>query len=205
MELPVSEYPMPGQFVQAYKPQVSLIMALSAALLVSTGTGLSVANISDLSLVNNVSVITFVDYEKGAKEVAVAHHELLLHIRDSFKMSMTELAGVLNVSRAALYAWFQGATPRHDLRDRLWQLNRYADAISALNIDRLDLLIKVPLSGGTTILQALSSDHDVENAINELGALSKSRAASIEQIRNKPLKAKVHTVEEISSVVTDFS
>jgi transcriptional regulator with XRE-family HTH domain len=205
MELLASEYLIPNDFVQFHKPQFSLILALSTALLVSTGTGVSFANLNDSTIVANIPVIRFVQYDKGAKEFAVAHHELLLHIRDSFKMSMTELAGILNVSRAALYAWFQGSTPRHDLLDRLWKLNQYADAIFALNIDHIDLLIKIPLSDGATMLQALSKDEGVEQAITELGALSKSRAASIEQIRSKPAKARVHTVDQVSSTVIDFA
>jgi transcriptional regulator with XRE-family HTH domain len=205
MDLSASAYLIPDEFVQVYKPQFSLILALSTALLVSTGTGVSFTNFSDMTSVDNVPVITFVQYEKGAKDVAIAHHELLLHIRDSFKMSMTELAGILNVSRAALYAWFQGSTPRPDLLDRLWQLNQYADAISALKIDRIDLLTRIPLSSGATILQALSRDQGVEEAVAELGALSKSREASIEQIRSKPAKARVHTVDQISSTIIDFA
>jgi hypothetical protein len=204
MELSASAYLIPDEFVQEYKPQFSLILALSTALLVSTGTGVSFTNFSGLT-VANVPVITFIQYEKGEKDAAIAHHELLLHIRDSFKMSMTELAGVLSVSRAALYAWFQGSTPRHDLLDRLWQLKKYADAVSALKIDRIDLLTKIPLSNGATILQALSRDEGVEKAIAELGALSKSRAASIEQIRSKPAKARVQTVNQISSTIIDFA
>lgn len=205
MELSLSAYLTPDEFVQEYKPQFSLILALSTALLVSTGTGVSFTNFSDLTVADNVPMITFVQYERGEKDAAIAHHELLLHIRDSFKMSMTELAGVLSVSRAALYAWFQGSTPRHDLLDRLWQLNKYADAVSALEIDRIDLLTKIPLSNGATILQALSRDEEVERAVAELEALSKSRAASIEQIRSKPAKARVQTVDQISSTIINFA
>ncbi len=204
MELPLTEYPISQPFVQPRKPQFSLIITLSAALLASTGTGLSLSNTNNLSLVATFPVLTFVDYDKATKEVAIAHHDLLLHIRDSFRMSMTELAGVLSVSRAALYAWFKDVTPRQDLLDRLWRLKHHADAVAVLKIERLDLLLRVPLSGGKTILQVLVSDHEVEKAINELAILSISRTAALDQIRRNPMKAKVHTVEEVSSVVIDI-
>jgi transcriptional regulator with XRE-family HTH domain len=205
MESSSVDYLTTVKFVQASQAPYSLIVALSAALLMGTGAGLTLTNISSSNFVDCAPVITFLQSERGTKEAAVAHYELLRYIRDAFKMSMTELAGVLNVSRAALYLWFQGSTPRPDLRDRLWRLKEHADEVSALNIDHIDLLIKVPLSNGKTILQVLSLDEDVSNAISELSELSESRAASIRRIRNSPSRPNVHRIEEITAAFSDFA
>jgi hypothetical protein len=53
----------------------------------------------------------------------------LLKIRSSFGLTMTELASIFDVSRPTVYAWFNGASPRTDIVEKIWELRLFADSI----------------------------------------------------------------------------
>jgi hypothetical protein len=162
-----------------------LVFIVSAALCASTGARWSFNHAGYTGPGSFFPTISIVEGDKRRAHIFVpaAHQRMLKRVRDAFRLSMTDLAGVFHVSRTAAYDWFKGAGPRAEQMERLIKFNDYAVLVESKSIQRIDFLAKVPLSNGKTLLQLLSTDEDIRQAIEEIEELSLQRSQSMDRRR----------------------
>ena len=82
-------------------------------------------------------------------------------IRDYFKVSITELAKIFEVSRQAIYEWMDGRSLSQENEEKL---DRLFSAIAILNDDRLELspqILRRKVDGEISIGEAIKTDKDV--------------------------------------------
>jgi hypothetical protein len=162
-----------------------LIFILSVASCANTGGRWSFSHAGYLGPGSMFPTISIIEDPKKCAQAMIpaAHQRMLKRVRDVFRLSMTDLAGAFHVSRTAAYDWFKGAGPRAEQMERLIKFNEYAALVESKSIQRIDLLAKVPLSNGKTLLQLLSADEDIKHAIDEIEELSLQRSKSMERRR----------------------
>ena len=196
--------------VSSINPQaipVSVVLVLSAAMLAGTGGAWSVSQAGQSRIGVSIPAVHFIIEEEKRNApifVQAAHQRMLQRVRDAFRLSMTDLAAVFQVSRTAAYDWFKGSGPRAEQMDRLIKFNDYAALVESKGIQRIDLLSKVPLSHGKSLLQLLTLNEGVETAIAEIEQLSLSRSTSMARRRNTSRKEKIYGVDETTSSFSIF-
>jgi len=199
METYTSPFSIAEDTSQQNTPPLTLVLALTTLMLASTGSVCTIRQSQPTLEGSRGPVITVMRGDEGLKSLAIVHHDLLRSIRTNLRMNMTDLAGLLGVSRAALYGWLQGSKPRPDMLSRLWQLCRYSETIAALNIPRVELFLKVPLPSGTTVFQSLATDSDVLESISSLQKISDSQSDAARLLQ---LRGRSHTPRHEASDIT---
>ncbi|HEX4158678.1 MAG TPA: helix-turn-helix transcriptional regulator [Rhizomicrobium sp.] len=104
--------------------------------------------------------------------VATAAQELA-RIKSVMKLSTTDLARVLGVSRQAIYNWKAGSHIKADNLSRLSNLKAAADAFVQARVTVSPRVLERKLSGGNALLDIISTGGNGTAAANELiGMLS---------------------------------
>lgn len=95
--------------------------------------------------------------------------EHIENIREVLNPSVSDLAGLFDVSRQAIYKWLAGSsTPEADKLERICQLSKIADALVAADVSRADSLLKMKAFGGRSLMELIKSG---ENRPEHLAAL----------------------------------
>jgi DNA-binding transcriptional regulator YiaG len=207
MQVEIEPYSPVVEISATPTPRFTAIILSSVLLLTGIGSGWSVTQTEDVGSNTPVIVRPFVAEEGEAESEAdpAIQRQDLTRIRDAFKLSMTELAQVLDVSRTALYAWFSGTVPHAKQGTRINALLAATKFVENSRIPRIDLLKQIPLNRGKTLLEVLRSNENVRGALVEVRELATARTASMENRRPRVArKEKIFGAEEISPSFSTF-
>lgn len=81
--------------------------------------------------------------------------ENLASIRASLKLSVSDLAALLDVSRVMVYAWIEGHRPGAEDRFLIARLAKVASEVERRNIPRFEKLLKRPIIDGPSFFDHL--------------------------------------------------
>ena len=207
MQVDFEPYSPPIEISTAPVPRLTTILLSTVLVLTGIGAGWSVTQTGDAA--SNVPVIVrpFVAEEGEAEPEAdpAIQRQNLTRIRASLGLSMTEMAQVLNVSRTALYGWFNGTIPHAKQIRRINEVFSFAELVGTYQLLRMDLLKNIPLSEGKTLLQVLASGEDVPGALAEVREMAIARKAAMEARRSRiARKEKILGAEDISPSFSTF-
>ena len=183
------------------------IVLSSVLLLAGIGSGWSITQTGDAASSPPVIVRPFVadDAEDGFEADPAIQRRNLTRIRESLGLSMTEMAQVFNVSRTALYGWFNGTVPHSKQINRINEVLSFAELAENHQIPRITLLKNVPLRQGKTLLQVLVSNRDVPSALAETRAMAIAQTTSREsRLSRMKGKEKIFGAEEITPSFSTF-
>jgi transcriptional regulator with XRE-family HTH domain len=170
-------------------------LALYASLIAGTAGAFTSAN---LGLVTGISVRQLSEMRPLWEKKAISLQPILNKIRTAFGLTMTELAEVFGVARPTVYAWLAGTTPKSNLQEKAWKLHRLAEKVESLDIARISLMKKKPLSSGQTLLQTLVSGTGLDDAFEELQSSGPQKILCI-QASSAKIRRRVYTAEDIST------
>jgi len=89
--------------------------------------------------------------------------EDIARVREVLKLTVTELATVVGVSRQAVYDWLSGKPVAADNADKLSSLGRAADAVAA-EVPNPVFALRRKLAGGKTFIEFVKDGGDAEHA-----------------------------------------
>ncbi|SEB98774.1 hypothetical protein [Terriglobus roseus] len=188
---------LPSKRTSRAVTSVILVGAMGATVL-GVGNSITLATIGGVSDANIRVVAQDLSSEAESDvESALARMDLE-EVRSAFQVSMTDLALLFGVSRTALYGWFQGKNTQRKHAERLRDLLNYAAEIRSKEIARLDLLMKVPLLGGSSFFDRLRQDENVPEALDALVHLSSDRMQSV-RARAISTRRPTHEIEDVST------
>ena len=98
------------------------------------------------------------------------------YVKSTLKLTMTELAKCLGVSRQASYNWMAGSPIKAENVAKLNNLKSAADIIAAEKLPAHSLLLQRKLPGGKTLVEAISSGADGARVAQSLIAIMKKEA-----------------------------
>lgn len=81
-------------------------------------------------------------------------------IQDALKMSVTQLAQHLGVTRQAIYGWKSGSAIKAENASKLTPLAEAAQTVASANIELTPLSLKRKLPGGLTLLESIGKGGD---------------------------------------------
>ena len=144
------------------------------------GSGWSITQTEDMGASTPVIVRPFVAEEGDAEPDAdpALQRQNLTRIRASLGLSMTEMAQVFNISRTALYGWFNGTIPHAKQVRRINEVFSFAELAGTYQLTRMDLLKNIPLGQGKTLLEVLASNEDVPGALAEVHEMAIARTVA---------------------------
>jgi len=170
-------------------------LALYASLIAGTAGAFTSAN---LRLVTGVSIRQLNGTRYVDDKRSISFQPILNKIRTVFGLTMTELAGVFGVARPTVYAWLAGTTPKSSLQEKAWKLHHLAEKVESLDIARMSLMKKKPLSSGQTLLQTLATGTRLDEILAELQSSDPEETLSI-QASSAKIRRRVYTAEDIST------
>jgi DNA-binding transcriptional regulator YiaG len=97
------------------------------------------------------------------ENAASATAEDIAHIRQTTKISVTELARVCGVSRQAVHEWIKGGPLSTKNAERISELAQAVDVVLASGVDASLQTLRRKVSGGMSILEAVQADGKVVN------------------------------------------
>lgn len=96
-------------------------------------------------------------------------------IRGQLSLNMKQVADAMQVGRPAVYAWFQGATPRDGQQQRLKELHDIADKWRSLSSVPVGKYLIIPLENGASLLDLIRAndlDHtEINRAIGQISSI----------------------------------
>jgi len=137
--------------------------------------------------------------DRSAREtinVATAADDLA-RITSILKLSTTELAQTLGVSRQAIYNWKAGSHIKSHNVAKLENLKKAADAIVGARITMSPLLLDRKLTGGKTLLETIADGGNGGDAANALLRLLQDEAHQRESI-DRMLADREHPMRDVS-------
>jgi DNA-binding transcriptional regulator YiaG len=139
------------------------------------------------------------------RERILSVSERLVQIRDTFGMTMTDLATVLGVSRPTAYSWINGViTPKEPKTNSLIsKLGAHADALRHAGVARVPTLARRPLSNGQSLIDVLKAGKDASKEIESMQFASAQAPGQSRTRRDFGPASKVRRVrvDEISTPV----
>ena len=109
--------------------------------------------------------------------------ERLSALKEALQASITDMALLFDVARPSIYAWMQDSrVPRKEKLQRLQHLEQVAEQVAALHVPRMATFINRPLHGGQSLLDLLSQDAPVGDALLQIRDL----AYAEEALRRQP-------------------
>jgi transcriptional regulator with XRE-family HTH domain len=207
MQVEIEPYDQVIGVSSAPTPLFTTILLTSVLALAGIGGVCSVTQTGDVASTSTVIVRPFVASE-SENDSEIDPGILGLHltrIRESLGLSMTEMADILNVSRTALYGWFNGTVPHPKQTKRINELLSFADLAAQSKIRRITLTKNVPLSQGKTLLQVLIAKGDVPGALAEVREMAIAQTASTQsRLSRMARKEKILGAEDITPSFSTF-
>lgn len=127
--------------------------------------------------------------------------EHIAFIRDIFSLNTSDLAAILNVSRPTIYAWLDGQEPKPEKIPYIQKLSLGAQRMKALNIIRIDSLVRRPIFNGSSFIDKLKNEEDITPYLEILKKLS-DKEVNARKIQKGP---KDESLRSISDVANSYS
>lgn len=142
-----------------------LFAPLYLSLVAGTGGMYTAGNIQACFSVpqNNRIIVIRGRHTKGKQIFSVS--EQLVHLREMFGLTMTEIAQIFGVSRPTAYAWLSGSEPKVEVKSRLIDLTTYVEDLRTHGVAQARVLARQPLEGGPSLVELLKSGADARSAI----------------------------------------
>jgi transcriptional regulator with XRE-family HTH domain len=183
--------------------RVALIAPLYVCMIAGTGGVYTPANIQKAWFDHHNSIILIRgNHTKRHQVLSISQH--LAQIRETFGLSMTELAQVLRISRPTAYAWLNGTDPKDEEGKALIsRLSNYAESLRSAGITKVEILARQPISAGKSLIDLLKSGNDVSAAIASIKFTADSVSAPSRIKRDFGPVTKVRRVraDEISAPI----
>ena len=120
----------------------------------------------------------------------------LEEIRDIFGLSVSNLAGVLRVSRPSLHAWLKGEEPNRDLCieriDRIYQIALHWKRKTPFHYSP-GRLIRQPLADGPSLLQRMEAEKideiDIQDGLDKLIHLMNRQREQMDRAKLRSAKS----------------
>jgi DNA-binding XRE family transcriptional regulator len=204
MDIEFVPYTPPLEIKPAPTARFSAIMLLSAIMAAGIGGTCSISQTADVAANAFVQVVPFgTDDESEADLVSAT--ERLQQVRDILKLNMTDLAQVFGVSRTALYACVRGTLPHPKQLHRINELYALVRYHRVHEISGINLLLRVPLSKGSNLMQVLCANEGVSQALDEIADLASARQTLMERrLANSSRKGKLHGADDITPSFSTF-
>jgi transcriptional regulator with XRE-family HTH domain len=133
--------------------------------------------------------------------VATVKHRLVLDVRTSVEHienirsvlnpSVSDLAGLFDVTRQAVYKWLSGdSIPEPDKLNRIVKLSEIADTFNAAKISRAGSLLKMKAFNGQSLMDLLKTGDDCTAQVLALISEAKAMEASYQKSGLAASKAK---------------
>jgi DNA-binding transcriptional regulator YiaG len=103
-------------------------------------------------------------------------------IQSVFRVSATDLARCVGVTRQALYNWKHGAQIKTQHASKVQQLKAAATILAADGVDGTPLILRRTLPGGKTLLEAIASGDDGRLTARTLVDILRDEAAQTRMI-----------------------
>lgn len=94
--------------------------------------------------------------------------ENIAHIRQTTKITVSELSRVCGVSRQAVHEWINGEPPSAKNAERISELARAVDLILEAGVDASPQALRRKVSGGLSILDAIQADGKIVELAQQL-------------------------------------
>ena len=101
----------------------------------------------------------------------------LLNVRDIFRLNMTDLAHIFNVTRQAVYGWLEDVEPKPEARSLILRLSQAADRLAKASVERPDLYVRRPMFDGKSLVDFLKTGQNLDNAIATVEALARKETS----------------------------
>jgi DNA-binding transcriptional regulator YiaG len=185
------------------KPPIYLGLIVSLSLSAGTGGTFEAANLLAANALT-VNPIIRVNEDRARRTQIITTVQHLQKIRQAFRLNMSELAYVFEVSRPTAYAWLQGVEPKTNMRLQALRISSYADDAFKLGIPRIELFAKRPLSNGSSLLESLKRDDNVLLALQEIKSIADREAVEAQSLRVTASKrSRRSNLEEVSVPIMD--
>jgi transcriptional regulator with XRE-family HTH domain len=207
MQVEIEPYSPAAEMSATPTPRFTTILLSSVFLVAGIGSGWSITQTGDVGSSTPVIVRPFAAEEGEAESETdpAIQRENLTKIRASLGLSMTEMAQVFNVSRTALYGWFNGTIPHAKQIRRINEVFSFAELAGTYQLQRMDLLKNIPLVRGKTLLQVLTSNEDVPGALADVREFAIARSVAREaRLSRIARKEKIFGAEDITPSFSTF-
>lgn len=187
-----SQYALPPRWQSA-----KAAVAMMGTLLVGTGSVFGFDRSENWIDYIKPRVSFVLDAESGAPEIGErvdvrTASEHIEGIRNVLNPSISELAGLFDVSRQAIYKWISGETTpdERNLRQVL-TLSKIADEFELAGLSRAGVLLKMKAFNGRSLLELIKagedSPSDVQLLIGEAKRMEESyKISGLAQSKSKP-------------------
>lgn len=174
-------------------------MAIIGMMLAGTGSVYSVEHVTGWrSLVQSRVPFTVGIFDEapdwGNQQIdtrTIADH--VQNIRSILNLSVSEIAGLFNVSRQAVYKWLsEDSSPELDKAERILQLSQIADQFRDAGVSRAGVLVQMKaFDGGRSLIDLFQSGEyriaDIQTLIDEAKAMESSyRKSGLATSKAKP-------------------
>lgn len=102
-------------------------------------------------------------------------------IRSAFKPSISDLAGLLGVSRQAIYNWMAGERPSLESADRLEDLAKAADLVAARGVSS-PYVLRRKIKDGKSLMEIIRDGGSAQDAARVLIRIVENEAEQREQM-----------------------
>ena len=117
--------------------------------------------------------------------------EHIENIRSVLNSSVSDLAGLFDVTRQAVYKWLSGdSIPESDKLNRIVKLSEIADTFNAAKISRVGSLLKMKAFNGQSLMDLLKTGDDCTAQVLALISEAKAMEASYQKSGLASSKAK---------------
>jgi transcriptional regulator with XRE-family HTH domain len=131
-------------------------------------------------------------------ELHSADAKKLRIIKDSFKLSMVELAKIFEVSRQSLYDWLEGKTLSNDNSDKLEKFYFVFELLNDTGIELSPQVIRRNIDSTGSIANAISRNLDISTLAGKLKQALLIEAEQ-QQLLEKRLVQKSSSLKDVSA------
>lgn len=162
-----------------------------------TGTNWSISRAREWAKMLEARIPLFHIEPRWGNDNARQHSDLrsasqhLANIRAVLNLAISDLAGVLGVSRQAIYKWIrEETTPEREKFDRIVVLSHVADDLREANIKHISSLLKMKMFEGRSLLDLAASNGLYSSHVRKLVEEARQMAAAYERSGLATSKAK---------------
>lgn len=170
-----------------------------SSLPVQVGTGGQVNDGNILVFVLN-NPTPYIKLAPKNSELYTGPIESLTFIRETFGLSLTDLAKIFTVTRPTIYSWLNGKEPSKKDFKKIQHVSEIARRVEQLKIIRIDVLIHRPIFSNQSFLDLIINNHSAKQWENALETLKK---LSIKEAEGRKKQKGTHKGRRSSNDVND--
>jgi transcriptional regulator with XRE-family HTH domain len=164
-------------------------------------------------------------FEQGGQPVVRGSHQKsnacvdskkdILDILDALKISMSDLAEILEVDRSIVNSWLKGKLPPEETVNCISRVASVSSYISSLKIPQLDLLIHRPIFNGDSLLYLIKSKKESKDLVDLIkpsvrrikGIAEKEnqKRNSYKKDSNNSFRSLEDALDEFTEIICDWS